>query len=110
MLTKEDLGWYGRANFVGELFDLYFYGSFDSVVKGCFKDFPVTEYTYVACFKVAMWLVFALCSLIVFMIYWATTYSETFETSKMGFFMKIVTSNETTSLLTRWKGFLISLC
>ena len=22
--------------------------------KGCFKDFPVIEYTYVACFKVAM--------------------------------------------------------
>ena len=26
--------------------------------KGCFKDFPVIEYTYVACFKVAMWFVF----------------------------------------------------
>ena len=97
MLIKEDLGWYGRANFVGELLD--------SVVKGCFKDFPVTEYTYVACFKVAMWFVFALCSLIVFMIYWATTYSEPFQTSKMEFFVKIVISNETTSLLRRWKGF-----
>ena len=61
LLIKEDLGWYGRANFVGELLD--------SVVKGCFKDFPVTEYTYVACFKVAMWFVFALCGLMVFMVY-----------------------------------------
>ena len=37
--------------------------------KGCFKDFPVIEYTYVACFKVAMWFVFALCGLMVFMVY-----------------------------------------
>ena len=28
--------------------------------KGCFVDFPVIKYTYVACFKVAMWFVFAL--------------------------------------------------
>ena len=37
--------------------------------KVCFKDFPVIEYTYVACFKVAMWFVFALCGLMVFMVY-----------------------------------------
>ena len=37
--------------------------------KGCSKDFPVSEYTYVACFKVAMWFVFALCGLMVFMVY-----------------------------------------
>ena len=96
MLIKEDLGWYGRANFVGELLD--------SVVKGCFKDFPVTEYTYVACFKVSLWFVFALYGLIIFMAYGATTYSELFQTSKMEFFVKIVTSNEITSLLRRWKG------
>ena len=96
MLIKEDLGWYGRANFVGELLD--------SVVKGCFKDFPVTEYTYVACFKVSLWFVFALCILIVFIVYWATAYSEPFQTSKMELFVKIVTSNEITFLLRRWKG------
>ena len=28
--------------------------------KGCFKDFPVIKYTYVACFQVTMWFVFAL--------------------------------------------------
>ena len=37
--------------------------------KGCSKDFSVSEYTYVACFKVAMWFVFALCVLMVFMVY-----------------------------------------
>ena len=35
----------------------------------CFKDFPVIEYTYVACFKVSMWFVHALCGLMVFMVY-----------------------------------------
>ena len=53
--------------------------------KGCFKDFPVIEYTYVACFKVAMWFVFVLCDLIVCIVYYATTYSEPFHTSKMEF-------------------------
>ena len=72
---------------------------------GCFKDFPVIEYNYVACFKVALCFVFALCGLIIFIIYWATTYSEHFQTSKMGIFVKIVASNEITSLLRRWKGF-----
>ena len=37
--------------------------------KGCFKDFLVIEYTYVACSKVAIRFVFALCALIVFMVY-----------------------------------------
>ena len=46
--------------------------------KACFKDFPVIEYTYVACFKVSMSFVIALCGLIVFMVYWAETYSEPF--------------------------------
>ena len=46
--------------------------------KGCFKDFPVIECAYVACFKVALWFAFTLCGLIVFMVYWATTYSEPF--------------------------------
>ena len=59
------------------------------------------KYTYVACFKVAMWFVFALCGLIVFMVYWATTYSEPFQTSKMQFFVKIVTSYEIKSVLSR---------
>ena len=37
--------------------------------KGCFKDFPMVEYTCVACFKVAKWFAFALCGLMVFMVY-----------------------------------------
>ena len=37
--------------------------------KGCFKDFPVTDYTYEACFKVAIWFVFVLCGLMDFMVY-----------------------------------------
>ena len=37
--------------------------------NGCFKDFPVFEYTYVACFNLAMWFVCALCGLMVFMAY-----------------------------------------
>ena len=41
-----------------------------------------------------MWVVFALCGLIVFMVYQATTYSEPFQTSKMDIFVKIVTSND----------------
>ena len=73
--------------------------------KGCFKDFAVIEYTNAACFKVTMWFVFALCGLMVFMVYQATAYSETFQTFKMEFFKKIITSNEITSLLRRWKGF-----
>ena len=52
-----------------------------------------------------MWFVFALKALIVFMVYWEETYSEPFKTSKMEIFVKIVTSNEITSLLRRWKGF-----
>ena len=55
--------------------------------KGCFKDSPVIEDTYVACFKVVMWFVFALCDLMVFMVYEAKTYSEPFQTSKMEFFV-----------------------
>ena len=43
--------------------------------------------------------VFALLDLIVFMVYWAITYSEPFQTSRMEFFVKIVTSKETTPSL-----------
>ena len=42
--------------------------------KGCFKCFPVIKYTYVPCLQVVMLFVFALCSLIVFMVYWAIVY------------------------------------
>ena len=52
--------------------------------------------------------VFTLCGLIVFMVYWAATHSEPFQTSKIEFFVKIVTSNEITSLL--WERFWIHLC
>ena len=37
--------------------------------KSCFKGFPVIKYTYVPCFKVTMLRDFALCRLIVFMVY-----------------------------------------
>ena len=36
------------------------------------------------------------------MVYWAITYSEPFQTSKMEFFVKIVTSKETNPLLRRF--------
>ena len=36
--------------------------------KDCFKDFLGIKYTYVACFKVAVWLVFTFCGSIVFMV------------------------------------------
>ena len=48
--------------------------------------FQIFSSDWVACFKVVMLFVFALCGLIVFMVYLATTYSERFQTSKMGYF------------------------
>ena len=51
-----------------------------------------------------MWFVFALNDLIVFMVYWAVTYSEPFQTSKMEFFVKIVTFKETNPLLRRFRS------
>ena len=51
--------------------------------KSCFKDFPVIKYTYVPFLKVAMFYVFALCILIVFMVQWAISYSEPCQVSKM---------------------------
>ena len=69
--------------------------------KGCFKVFPVIKYTYVPCLKIAMLCVFAFCSLIAFMVHWAIAYPEPCQTSKMGLFVKIVTSKEVTSLLRR---------
>ena len=56
LLNKADVGWYGSANFAGKLFDSVHLFP----LKGCFKDFPVIKYTYVACFQVTMWFVFAL--------------------------------------------------
>ena len=38
------------------------------------------------------------------MVYWAITYPEPFQTSKMEFFVKIVTSTETTPLLRRFRS------
>ena len=106
MLIREDLGWNGRANFAGKLFDSVHLIPLQGLFQRFSSDF-VHLYTYVACFRVAMWFVFVLCSLIVFMVYWATSYSEPFQTSKMEFFVKIVTSNQITSLLRRWKRFCI---
>ena len=54
--------------------------------------------------------VFALCDLIVFMVYWAIAYSEPCETSKMELFVKLVTSKEVTFLFRRLKGFWKCLC
>ena len=59
---KEDLGWYGRANFVGKFFDSVHLISLWEMFQRFSSD-------WVACFKVAMWVVFALCGLIVFMVY-----------------------------------------
>ena len=43
--------------------------------KDCFEGFSVIKYTYVACLKVAIWSVFAVNGLIVFMVYWTIAYS-----------------------------------
>ena len=51
-----------------------------------------------------MWCFFALHDLIDFMAYRAITYSEPFQTSKMDFFMKIVTSKETIPLIRRFRS------
>ena len=51
-----------------------------------------------------MWFVFALHDLIVFMVYWAITYSEPFQTSKIESFVKIGTSKETNPLLRRFRS------
>ena len=92
LLIKEGLGWYGRANFVGKLFD-------SVPLIPLLEMFQRFSSDWVAWFKVVMSFVFALCSLIVFMVYYVTTYSEPFQTSKMDIFVKIVAFNEITSLL-----------
>ena len=51
-----------------------------------------------------MWFAIAIHDLIVFMVYWAITYSEPFQTSKMEFFEEIVTFKETTPLLRRFRS------
>ena len=73
--------------------------------KGCFIGFPVIKYTYVPCFKVALLCLFALCGLIVFMVYQPIAYSEPCQTYKMELLAKMVTSKELTSLIRRLKGF-----
>ena len=62
LLIKEDLGWHGRANFVGKLFDSVYL----IPLSGMFQRF---SNDWVACFKIAVWFVFALCGLIVFMVF-----------------------------------------
>ena len=62
LLIKEDLGWYGRANFVGKLFDSVH-------LIPLLEMFQRFSSDLVAGFKVVMWFVFALCGLIVFMVY-----------------------------------------
>ena len=57
--------------------------------KGCFKGFPVIKYT-LPCLKGAMLYVFALCGLIVFMVYWAITHSGPFQTSKIELYLQEV--------------------
>ena len=77
--------------------------------KSCYKGFPVIKYTYVPCLKVTMLCVFAFCYLIVLKFFWAITYSEPCQTSKMELFAKIVISKEVTSLLRRFKELWIRL-
>ena len=92
MLIKEDVGWYGRANFGAKLNDSVH-------LIPLIRSFDSLQYIYVACLKLGMWFVFALCGLIVFIIYWVIAHSEPFQTSTMELFGKIVTSKEVTSLL-----------
>ena len=74
MLIKENFGWYGRGNFAGKLLD-----SVHLIpMKDSSKSFPVIKYFYVAYLKVAMWFVFALYGLFIFMVSWVLAYSESF--------------------------------
>ena len=75
--------------------------------KSCYKGFPVIKYTYVPCLKVTMLCVFAFCYLIVLKFFWAITYSEPCQTSKMELFAKIVISKEYQRLLNTPLQFLI---
>ena len=63
------------------------------------------NYIYVPFLKVAIWFVFALCGLIVFMVYWAIVYSEPYQTAKMELFAKIATPKAVKPLLRCLKGF-----
>ena len=63
------------------------------------------NYIYVPFLKVAIWFTFALCGLIVFMVYWAIVYLEPYQTAKMELFAKIVISKVVKSLLRCLKGF-----
>ena len=62
LLIKEDLGWYGRANFVAKLFDSIH-------MIPLLEMFQRFSSDWVACSKVCIWFAFALCGLIVSMIY-----------------------------------------
>ena len=68
--------------------------SFDSVhwfrCEGCFKGSPVIKYTYLACLKVLLWLVFAIYGLFIFTVTWKEAYSDPWKTSEVELFAKLV--------------------
>ena len=72
--------------------------------KGCFKGFPLIKYTYVGCLKVCHVACLCLSWFDCFLVYCAITCSEPFQTTKMKFFVKIVTSKETSPLLRRFRS------
>ena len=59
--------------------------------EGCFKVFSrVIKYTYLDYLKVVPWFVFAIYGLLVLMVYWAESYSDSCQTCKMEHFEKLV--------------------
>ena len=55
-----------------------------------FKGSAVIKYTYLACLKVVLWFLFAICGLFVFMVHWAEKYSDSCQTYKMELSAKLV--------------------
>ena len=65
---------------------LFIWVCFESYFKGS----AVIKYTYLACLKVVLWFLFAICDLFVFMVHWAEKYSDSCQTSKMELSAKLV--------------------
>ena len=55
--------------------------------EGYFKGSSMIKYTYLACQKDGLWLVFAIYGLFVFMVYWAEAYSHSCQISKIEFLL-----------------------
>ena len=85
-LVKEDARWGGNASFAGKSFDSAHW----FCCEGCFKGSPVIKYSYLACLKVLLWLVFTIYGLFIFMVNWKEAYLEPCKTSAVELFAKLI--------------------